>query len=97
MVELLTAALSDAAVRRALENGHGLCAAHASATGNPVAIDVARSRLQILVWELTEARRKREWWTRHEHQGREMSSWRRACTWLRGDTYLGLADAEHKD
>lgn len=96
MVELVTAALPDANVRRAMEDGHGLCAGHALATGDPFAAQVTRARLQLLTWELTESRRKREWWTRHEHQGSEMASWRRAPTWLRGDTYLGLATGEHK-
>jgi hypothetical protein len=91
---LLTAALPDAAFRSALAAGHGLCATHAPAltarSGDRLPSEVLRGRLQLLGWELAEIRRKREWWTRHERQGREMGAWRHAPTLLTGDTYLGL-------
>lgn len=91
---LLAAALPDTAFRKALAAGHGLCALHgpalAARAGDQLPNEVLRGRLQLLRWELTEIRRKREWWTRHERQGREMGAWRYAPTLLTGDTYLGL-------
>jgi hypothetical protein len=62
----------------------------AGRTGDALPREVLRARLQLLGWELAETRRKGEWWTRHERQGREMGAWRRAPTLLAGDTYLGL-------
>jgi hypothetical protein len=95
LLALLAAALPDAGLRRALESGHGLCVEHApaltAASGDPLPLTVLRARLQVLGWELAESRRKREWWTRHERQGSEMSAWRRAPTHLVGAAYLGLS------
>lgn len=95
ILTLLAAALPDAGLRRALESGHGLCVEHAPAlaakSGDLLPLTVLRARLQVLGWELAESQRKREWWTRHERQGSEMSAWRRAPTHLVGGAYLGLS------
>jgi hypothetical protein len=95
LLALLAAALPDAGLRRALESGHGLCVVHApvvaARSGDSLPLTVLRARLQVLGWELAESQRKREWWTRHERQGSEMSAWRRAPTHLVGDAYLGLS------
>ncbi len=93
-IDLFAAALPDPAFRQALAAGHGLCVVHgpalASRAEDALPREVLRARLQLLGWELAETRRKGEWWTRHERQGREMGAWRRAPTLLAGDTYLGL-------
>lgn len=96
--DLIAAALPDRQVRHHLADSHGLCVEHApvvaARTDDSLPTTVLRARLQTLAWELAESRRKREWWVRHEPQGREMSSWRRAPTLLAGDTYAGLGPDE---
>lgn len=91
---LVAAGATDRRTRDRLSTSHGACVVHgpgiASAAGDSLPADVLRARLRMIAWELEESRRKRSWWTRHEPQGPEMSSWRLAPTWLVGSAYLGL-------
>lgn len=91
---LIAASATDRRTRDRLSTSHGLCVVHApgiaAAAGDSLPAEVLRARLRMIGWELEESRRKRSWWTRHEPQGPEMSSWRLAPTWLVGAAYLGL-------
>jgi hypothetical protein len=93
-IAVTSAALGDRRVREAMGAGHGLCVRHApvvsARSGDSLPREVLHSRVLTLAFELDEARRKRNWWVRHEPQGKEMTAWRHAPTWLAGATYLGL-------
>ena len=90
--ELLLAGLALAPVRRAYEDGHGLCAHHVlrmRSTTPRMVRHVAEARLAVLEWEVQETGRKYAWDCRHEPPGPEQDAWLRGLVQIDGRVFLG--------
>lgn len=97
---LLGAGVGDARVRRALEDGHGLCLHHAELLRASAARPYRErllTQLRLIAWELDEDIRKQAWDTRHEPPGSEVTAWRRVPMLLDGMAFLGRADGSGDD
>lgn len=88
---LIAASVGHPGVRRAYEEGDGLCLRHlpsALAQSRPeealVLLRAARVRLAVLGWELEESLRKQSWGARFEGAGPEGGAWHRAAEFLSG-------------
>jgi hypothetical protein len=95
---LMAACAQDQSVLHVLDNAHGLCLRHtqhlATQPGALAVVQTALNRLRQTAWELHEDELKQAWDLRHEHPGRERTTWRRVPTLLDGRTYLGLAERD---
>lgn len=90
--ELLLAGLALTPVRRAYEDGHGLCAYHVlrmPSTAPRVVGQVAEARLAVLEWEVQEISRRYAWDCRHEPPGPEQNAWLRGLVQIDGRVFLG--------
>jgi hypothetical protein len=92
-LDLLTAALALAPVRRHYEDCHGLCVRHAMrVSAGPAAQLVKRhadARVAVLAWEVQERARKYAWSSRHERIGPEHDAWQRALKQIDGRVFAG--------
>jgi hypothetical protein len=88
---LLVASLPDRATQARYSESHGLCVRHAlvDVPLPPLVHEILTTRLTVLDWELEEARRKKDWHTRHESPGPEQTAWLRAPVQLDGRVFLG--------
>ncbi len=97
---LMAAVSDDARVRRALDEGHGVCLRHGERLAGIDAAAAApylrrlRTRLRETAWEVSEDGLKQAWDLRHEPAGRERTAWRRVPAIIDGRAYLGLADSD---
>jgi hypothetical protein len=91
--ELLVAAVGTPTVRNRFGSSGGVCVRHALAFADgeqhvPV-LGATRAHLDVLAWEVEEARSKRAWQWRFEEMGDERTVWRRAPMALDGRVYMG--------
>ncbi|HLQ32096.1 MAG TPA: hypothetical protein VK457_05370 [Chloroflexota bacterium] len=92
LAELIALAMSDPATRDAYEHSAGLCYRHlplaCGAARDQEQLralsSTARSRLEILQWELDEVLRKESWSVRYEPRRGEVSAWRRTAAQVSG-------------
>jgi Family of unknown function (DUF6062) len=92
-LELLTAALALAPVRRQYETCHGLCVRHAAGVGTGASAQLVRrhaeARVAVLAWEVQEGARKYAWAFRHEPSGPEQDAWLRGLAQIDGRVFTG--------
>lgn len=91
MVALLDILLAEAATRKAMERGFGLCARHAlpalamlSRDSRLFLAGALRVKFEIMRWELNETLRKSAWSSRPEQDGDDPTAWRRAIRLISG-------------
>ena len=89
---LIGPGLRDVTLHQAYAAGQGVCVRHLRMLrpqSRPVASRHARTRLEVLAWEVAEAARKSSWSGRHELIGDEATAWARVPGLLDGRSYLG--------